>query len=69
MRSKKYFPHLNELLIWGYPENFVKIGLMVEALDEFCGRGRDGRGGEGRGRDAIVKTTSAQAYGFWLGLA
>ena len=32
----KFLPHPNELLIWTYPENFIKIGLMVEALDEFC---------------------------------
>ena len=51
---KNFFPHPNELLIWAYPENLVKIGLLVEAVDEFCGRGRDGTGGEGTGRDAIV---------------
>ena len=47
---KSFFPHPNELLIWAYPENLVKIGLMVEAMDTFC----TGRGREGRGRDAIV---------------
>ena len=26
-------------------------------------------GGQGTGQDVIVQTTSAQAYGFWLGLA
>ena len=31
----KFFPHLNKLMIWVYPENLVKIGLMVEAVDEF----------------------------------
>ena len=29
---KNFFPHLKVLLIWAYPENLVKIGLMVEAL-------------------------------------
>ena len=46
---KNFFPHPNELLIWAYPENLVKIGLLVEAVDEFCGRVR-----EGTGRDMIV---------------
>ena len=41
---KNFFPHPNELLIWTYPENLVKIGLMVEAVDEFCSRAREGRG-------------------------
>ena len=44
---KHFFLHLNKLLIWAYPENLVEIGLMVEAVDEFCGRARDGRGGHG----------------------
>ena len=46
---KNFFPHSNELFIWAYPENLVKIGLMVEAMDTLCGRGQ-----QGRGRDAIV---------------
>ena len=34
------------------------------------GTGGDRRGQEGMGQDAIVYTTSAQAFGFdWLGLA
>ena len=36
---KNFFPHPNELLIWARPENLVEIGLVVEALDEFCGTG------------------------------
>ena len=28
-------------LIWAYPENLVKIGLMVEAMDTLCGRAWD----------------------------
>ena len=51
---KNFFPHPNELLIWAYPENLVKIGLAGEAPDELCGRAGDGRGGDGRGRNAIV---------------
>ena len=31
------FDNLKELLIWVYPENLVKIGLLVEAVDTFCG--------------------------------
>ena len=29
---KKIFPHPNELLIWVYPVNLVKIGLLVHEL-------------------------------------
>ena len=46
---KNFFPHPNELLIWAYPENLVKIGLMVEAMDTLCGMG-----GEGKGQNKIV---------------
>ena len=46
---KNFFPHPNELLIWAYPENLVKIRLVVEALDELFGRG-----GRGQAWDAIV---------------
>ena len=52
--GKNFFPHPNELSIWANPENLVKIGLVVEAPDEFCGTGREGTGGHGRARDAIV---------------
>ena len=34
---KNFFPHPNELLIRAYPENLVKIRLLVEAVDTFCG--------------------------------
>ena len=44
---KNFFPHPNELLIWAYPENLVEIGLVVEAVDELCGRGGDGTAGDG----------------------
>ena len=39
---KNFCPHPNELLIWAYTENLVEIGLLVEAVDTFCGTGRDG---------------------------
>ena len=29
---KIFFPHPNELLIWAYPENLVKIRLLVQEL-------------------------------------
>ena len=32
---KTFFSYPNELLIWGYPENFAEIRFMVEAADEF----------------------------------
>ena len=31
--------------MWAYPENFVKIGLMVVSLDELCRSGRRARDG------------------------
>ena len=43
---KNFFPHPNELLIWAYPENLVEIGHLVEAVDEFCGTGGEGTGGD-----------------------
>ena len=45
--GKNFFLHPNELLMLAYPENLVKIGLLVEALDEFCGTGM------GRGRHGV----------------
>ena len=44
---KNFFLHPNELLIWAYPENLVEIRLLVEAVDELCGRGGQGRAGDG----------------------
>ena len=44
---KNFFPHPNQLSIWAYPENLVKIRLLVQALDEFCGTGREGEGRAG----------------------
>ena len=58
-----FIPNVDPLLGLAYPENLISIGLMVEAVDEFCGRGR------GRGRVAIIYTTSAQAFAFDLALA
>ena len=43
---KHFFPHPDELLIWAYPENLVKIGLMVKAMDTFCGMAGEGTGGD-----------------------
>ena len=40
---KNFFPHPNQLLIWAYLENLVKIRLLVEALDEFRGKAWQGR--------------------------
>ena len=37
---KNFFPHPNDLLIWAYPENLVKIGLLVEAVESFCRTGQ-----------------------------
>ena len=51
---KNFFPHPNELLIWAYPENLVKIGLMVEAMDTFCRTGHQGMAGHSTGQDVIV---------------
>ena len=53
---KNFFPHPNQLLIWAYTENLVKIGLVVEAPDEFCGTGREGTGGHGTERDSIGRS-------------
>ena len=41
--GENFFSHPNDLLIWAYPENLVKIGLLSEALDTLCGTGREGR--------------------------
>ena len=52
----------NEILILAYPENMVKIRLMVEAMDTFCRRGGEGMEGEGMGRDSIDNLSPS----FWL---
>ena len=44
-RIKNFFPHPNELLICAYPKNLVKIKLIVEAMDTFCGSGQQGTAG------------------------
>ena len=44
---KNSFPHPNDLLIWAYPENLVKIGLLSEAVDTLCGTGGQGRARHG----------------------
>jgi hypothetical protein len=53
---KKFFLHPNELLICAYSKNLVKMGLIVEAMDTFCGSGQQGTTGDGRAWDVIVKT-------------
>ena len=53
---KFFFPHPNNLLIWAYPEHLVKIGLLSEALDEFCGRVGHGMGGDSTGRESIGRS-------------
>ena len=63
---KNFFPHPNELFIWAYPENLVKIGLLVEAVDEFCGRAG---AWEGTGRDSIDNLSPSLWLLAWLGSA
>ena len=53
---KNFFLHPNELLIWAYTENLVEIGLVVEAVDELCGRAGHGTGGDGTGRESIGRS-------------
>ena len=69
MGVKNFFPHPNELLIWAYPENLVEIGLLVEALDEFCRRAGDGMGGHGTGGDSIDNLSPSLWLLAWLGSA
>ena len=45
---KSFIPNLDHLLGLNYPESLSSIGLMVEAVDTFCGTGRHGHG---TGRD------------------
>ena len=42
--QKNVVPHPYVLFFWAYPENLVKIGLLVEAVETFCVRGWDGMG-------------------------
>ena len=51
--GKNFFSHPNDLLIWAYPENLVKIGLLSVALDEFCGTAGQGTGRESIGRSGL----------------
>ena len=53
---------------WGYPENLVRIGLLVEAVDEFCGTGM-GTGPHGTGHDSIDNLSPSLWLLAWLGLA
>ena len=58
-----------KLLIWAYPENLVKIRLLVQVVDTFCGMGT-GRG-TGRHRDYIDNLSLSFGFGagLWLGLS
>ena len=53
LRVKKLMSHPNELLIWAYPENLVKIRLLVEAVGNFLWDGT-GRGWHGTGTLVII---------------
>ena len=41
---KFFIPNLDYLLGLNYPEILSSFGLMVEAVDTFCGTARDGTG-------------------------
>ena len=51
---KNFIPNLNHLLVLAYPENLSSIGLMVEAVDTFCGTGRHGTGRDRTGHFMII---------------
>ena len=57
--AKNFFPHPNELLIWAYPENLVKIGQLVEAVGNFL------RAQDGTGRDTCDNIDNL-SLGLWL---
>ena len=42
---------------------------MVEAMDTFCGRGRQGTAGHGTGRDSIDNLSQSFGLLAWLGSA
>ena len=48
---KIFIPNLDHLFVLFFPENLSSIVLMVENVDEFCGRGREG---QGSGRVVII---------------
>ena len=63
---KNFFTHPNELYIWAYPENLVRIGLLVEAVDTFCGTGTGtGTAGDGTHRD--YKDNLSLSFGLGMG--
>ena len=47
--ATNFFPHPNELLIWAYPENLAKIGLVVQNVVKAGEGGFEGTGGGGWG--------------------
>ena len=72
-RIKNFFPHSNELFICAYPKNLVKMGLIVEVMDTFCGSGQQGtaydsRGQQGMGRDSIDNLSPSLIFAL-IGLA
>ena len=63
---------LDHLLGLNYPENLSSIGLMVEAVDTFCGMGMDTGTGTGTGTGTAGDYMDNLSTSFcldWLGLA
>ena len=67
MRVKNFFPHPNELLIRAYPENLVKIYLLVEALDTFGGTGMIQNGIRHIVIIQALLSSDKPQGGFWFG--
>ena len=66
---KFFITNIDHLLKLNYPENLSSIGLMVEAVDTFCGtgRGRDGDGMAGDYRDNLSPSFCMAWLGFGFG--
>ena len=60
-RITNFFPHPNELLICAYPENLVKIRLLVEAVETFLRMGT----GHGHGDTSDYIDNLSLSFGFW----
>ena len=69
--AKNFLPHPSELSIWAFPENLVKIGLLVEAVGNFLrnGMGRHGAGRHGDTSDYIDNLRPSLWLLAWLGSA
>ena len=65
---KNFFPYPNELIL-AYSENLVEIGLLVEAVDELCGRGQEGRGRNGTAQRDSIDIRQPQPKHMTFGLA